>query len=139
MFTPAIFTEPFRRTIKAWGYHGFLPKSKTSSVQNQTQTPGDNIRNYHAQLHQVLDSFRNAAPRLQNVVLPIGPTGSMQVDIVTCILFIIQDMQEGDMLCGRFGLHTPQIQRHSRSCNIDYKGLACTEKNANICMLRQCT
>ena len=35
MFTPAIFTESFRRTIKAWGFHGFLPKVKLSSAQNQ--------------------------------------------------------------------------------------------------------
>lgn len=124
MFTPAIFTEPFRRTIKAWGYHGFLPKSKTSSAQNKTQSPGDNIRNYHAQLRQVLESFCNAGPRLKNVILPIGPTGTIKVDIVTCILFVIQDMQEGDMLCGRFGPHTPQIQRHCRSCNVDYESLA---------------
>ena len=33
MFTPAIFTESFRRTFKAWGYHGFLPKCKKSSAQ----------------------------------------------------------------------------------------------------------
>ena len=33
MFTPAIFTETFRRTIQAWGYHGFLPKPKASSAQ----------------------------------------------------------------------------------------------------------
>jgi hypothetical protein len=36
MFTPAIFTELFWRTIQAWGYHGYLPKSKTSTAQNQT-------------------------------------------------------------------------------------------------------
>jgi hypothetical protein len=36
----------------------------------------------------------------------------LTVDIKTCILFIIQDMQEGDMLCGRFGPHTLQIHHH---------------------------
>jgi hypothetical protein len=50
MFTPVIFTESFWRTIQAWGYHGYLPKSKTSTAQNQTQLQGDNIWNYHAQL-----------------------------------------------------------------------------------------
>jgi hypothetical protein len=125
MFTPAIFTESFRRTIQAWGYHGYLPKSKTSTAQNQTQLQGDNIRNYHAQLSQVLHSFRTSESRLRGVTLPMGPTGVIVVDIVPCILFVIQDMQEGDMLCGRYGPHTPQIQRQSRSCNVDYKGLAC--------------
>jgi hypothetical protein len=32
MFTPAIFTESFWSTIQAWGYHGYLPKSKTSTA-----------------------------------------------------------------------------------------------------------
>ena len=123
MFTPAIFSESFRRTIQAWGYHGFLPKPKTSSAQNQTSKLGDNIRNYHAQLQMVLSSFQTSALRLRNIRLPLGPTGSLDVDIVTCILFVIQDMQEGDALCGRYGPHTPQIQRHCRSCNINYTQL----------------
>ena len=123
MFTPAIFTETMRRTIQAWGYHGFLPKHKVSSAQNQVQRQGDNIRNYHAQLQAVLSTFTTAAPRLRNVSLPIGPTGSMTVDVITCILFVIQDMQEGDMLCGRFGPHTPGIRRQCRSCDISYQNL----------------
>jgi hypothetical protein len=49
MFTPSIFTELFWRTIQAWGYHGYLPKSKTSTAQNQTQLHCDNIWNNHAQ------------------------------------------------------------------------------------------
>ena len=102
MFTPAIFTELLRRTIQAWGYHGYLPKSKTSTAQIQTQLQGDNIRNYHAQLIMVLQSFRTSKSRLHGVTLPIGPLGVMTVDIIPCILFVIQDMQEGDMLCGRF-------------------------------------
>ena len=123
MFTPAIFTEKFRRSIKAWGFHGFLPKNKTSSAQNQVKQQGDNVRNYHAELRAVLASFRDATSHLRGVVLPIGPTGSLRVDIVTCLLFVIQDMQEGDMLCGRFGPHSPQINRHCRSCDVAYEDL----------------
>ena len=123
MFTPAIFKEKFRRTIQAWGYHGFLPRSKASSAQNKGKNQGDNVRNYHQQLYKVLESFTTAGPRLCNVTLPIGPKGFICVDIVTCILFVIQDMQEGDMLCGRFGPHTPQIQRHCRACTVNYKEL----------------
>jgi hypothetical protein len=123
MFTPAIFKESFRRTIKAWGYHGYLPKAKASSAQNQTKRLGDNIRDYHAQLKVVLETFRTAEHRLRNVTLPIGPHRNMTVDIVCCILFVIQDMQEGDMLCGRYGPHTPNIKRHCRSCNVAYADL----------------
>ena len=123
MFTPAIFTETFRRKIQAWGYHGFLPKSKASAAQNKKMPQGNNIRNYHAQLSAVLDSFITAGPQLRNVLLPIGQTGSMRVDVITCLLFVIQDMQEGDQLCGRFGPHTPGIARHCRACNIKYEYL----------------
>jgi hypothetical protein len=94
MFPPAIFTEPFRRTIQAWGYHGFLPKTKLSSAQNKNLNQGDNVRNYHAQLSAVLETFRTANARLRNVTLPIGTGGMLTVDVKTCILFIIQDMQE---------------------------------------------
>ena len=123
MFTPAIFKETFRRTIKAWGYHGFIPKSNLSSAENKTQETGNNLRQYHKQLSTVLQSFQNCAHRLKNILLPIGSQGRIRVDIVTCILFIIQDMQEGDALCGRFGPHTPLIQRHCRSCNVNYEQL----------------
>ena len=95
-------------THKAWGYHGFLPKPKI----------------YHAQLQEVvLSSFWTYSSRLRNVRLPLGPTGSIHADIVTC-LFVIQDMQEGDVLCGCYGPHTPQVQRHfSWSCNVTYADL----------------
>ena len=120
MFTPAIFTEPCRRTIQAWGYHGFLPKTKLSSAQNKNQDQGDNVRNYNAQLRAVLETFQTANECLRNVTLPIGAEGMLTVDVKTCILFIIQDMQEGDMLCARFGPHTPQIQRHCSACTVEY-------------------
>jgi hypothetical protein len=125
MFKPAILTESFLRTIQAWGYHGYLPKSKTSTAQHQTQLQGDNIRNYHAQKSQVLHSFRTSESRLRGVTLPMGPTGVIIVDIVPCILYVFQVMQEGNMLCGHYGPHTPQIQRQLRLCNVEYKGLTC--------------
>jgi hypothetical protein len=62
-------------------------------VKHQLQ--GDNIRNYHAQLSQVLHRFRTAESRLRGVALPMGPTGVIIVDIVPCILYVLQDMQEG--------------------------------------------
>jgi hypothetical protein len=124
MFSPAIFKEEFRRKIQAWGYHGFLPKAKLSSAQNQTSMKqGDNVRNYHAQLYAVLHSMTIAGPHLTNVSSPIGPNGIMQVDVITCILYVIQDMQEGDMLCGRYGSHGTGIQRHCRACDVNHEHL----------------
>ena len=128
MFTPAIFTEKFRRSIKAWGYHGFLPKRKSSSAQKQTLRMGDAIRIYHKELDAVLESFRHCSPQLCGVHLPIGPKGRICVDIVTCVLFIIQDMQEGDMLCGRYGVHTSGIQRPHRCCDVNCDDL----KNCDV-------
>ena len=102
------------------GISWFLPRSKASSAQNVTKCQGDNIQTYHAQLSAVLQLFQLSGPYLQNVVLPLWPTGSICVDIVTCAPFIIWDMQEGDMLCGRFGPHTSQIQHQCCACNIGY-------------------
>ena len=109
MFTPAIFTELFWRTIQAWGYHGCLPKSKTSTAQNQSQLQGDNIWNYHAKLSKVLHIFRTFKSRLRRVTLPKGPTGVIIVDIVPYILYVVKDMQEGNMLSECYGPHSPQI------------------------------
>ena len=123
MFSPAIFTSAFRRSLPAWAYHGFLPKPRGSSAENSMKAQGDNIRNYHKQLSCVLETFTNANARLRNVCLPIGVNGSMVVDIIVCILFIIQDIEEGDRLGGRFGPHSPQIQRQCRTCNVNWDDL----------------
>ena len=78
IFTPAIFAESFQRHIDAWGYHGFLPKLKTLSAQNQSIQPGDNMRNNHEQLDTVLRSFNTSQINLKNVWLPLGPKKQMQ-------------------------------------------------------------
>jgi Plavaka transposase len=117
MLMPAILNETFRRQIQAWGYHEFLPKSKKRSAQNKKNGRGDNMQNYHAELYAVLQPFTTAGPQLKNALLLIGPNGAIRVGIVTCILFIIQDMQEGDALCGQYGTHGVGIQRHCCGCN----------------------
>jgi hypothetical protein len=77
---------------------------------------GNSVRNYHAQLYKVLQSFTMVGPQLTNVSLPIGP--------IMCILFLIQDMQEGDVLCGCYdGTHGSGIQRHRCACNVDHTNL----------------
>jgi hypothetical protein len=123
MFTPAIFTEKFWRSIKAWGYHGSMPTRKSSSAQNQVQCQGNPIQNYHAELGGALESFRECGPRLHGLVLPIGPSCCLRVDIVTCLLFVIQDMQECDMLCGCFGTHASGVQRHCQPCDVQHNHL----------------
>ena len=123
MFTTAIFTEKFRRGIEAWGYHGFLPKAKASSAENSTKKQGDTTRKYHAELSAEMECLTRQDPRLKNVILPIGPTGFMKVDIVVCLLFVIQDIDEADRLCGRFKPHTSRVQRQCRACDVSYEDL----------------
>ena len=123
IFTPAIFTETFRRKFEAWGYHGFLPKRKESRAENEIKLQGDNLRRYHAELDVVLSTFKTANQRLTNIQLPLGPQGQIVVDIVTCVLFVIQDIQEGDQLCGRFGPHSSKIRRQCRACDVNYDNL----------------
>ena len=123
MFTPAIFTAAFRRTLPAWAFHGFLPKPKCSSAENNVKGQGDNIRNYHKQLSAILQTFKHASNRLTDILLPIGPNGFMKVDIVVCLLCIVQDIEEGDRLGGRFGPHKPTILRQCRTCDVNWDNL----------------
>jgi hypothetical protein len=51
-------------------------------------------------------------------MLPLGPNGAICIDFITCILFVIQDMQEGDALFGQNGSHTMGIQHYCRACNV---------------------
>ena len=89
----------------------------------------DAIQNYHEELNGVLELFWKCSPQLRVVYLPIGPKGKICVDIVTCVLFIIQDMQEeGDMLCGWYGVHTSGIQRAHHCCDMNYDDL----KNCDV-------
>ena len=78
------------------------------------------IQNYHAELGFAFASFMESVPCLCGVVFPIGPSCCLCVGIVTCMLFIIQDVQEGDMLCGHFGTHASGVQYHCQSCDVQY-------------------
>ena len=55
----------------------------------------------------------------------MGSTSVVIVDIVQCIWYVIEDMQEGNIVCGQYGPHSPQIQSQLRLCIEDYIGLAC--------------
>ena len=47
----------------------------------------------------------------------------LKCDIVTCLLYVIQDIQEGDSLCGRFAPHTSKIQCQCRGCDVSFEKL----------------
>jgi hypothetical protein len=106
---------------------GFSPRGSHQKPRGR-RFVGNAICNYHKELDGVLESFCNCSPHLCGVYLPIGPKGRICVDIVTSVLFIIQDMQEGDMLCGWYGVHISGIQRSHQCCDVNYNDL----KNSDV-------
>jgi hypothetical protein len=68
-------------------------------------------------------SHLGSVPPLHGVVLPIGSSCCLPVDIVTCLLFVIQDMHEGDMLCACFGIHASGVQHHCQLSDVQYNHL----------------
>lgn len=123
MITFAIFTEEYRRHLEAWMVLGYMPAHDTSSAEKGTLKPGQTLRDYHKQLGVMLESFREST-LVQNVELPIGPRGTIVCDISFTFLFIIQDMEEGDRLTGRFKPHVRGVKRQVRACNVNFENLA---------------
>ena len=131
MVTLAIFKETFRRTMDAWFVLGYLPAFQHSSAFRTTMKPGEFLRGYHLQILAILASYFNSTIYLTDVELPIGPNGSlMTVNVICPVLFIIQDMEEGDRLSGRFGTRLSSIPRQSRACNIQFKNMDATDRKA---------
>lgn len=123
MFTGGIFTEKFRRTMAAWGVMGYMPDLKLSSAERAKMSKGEVNRGYHTKLSAIMSSYVNAGDRLKKVPLPIGPTGSMNVDLVVVYLDGIQDIEEGDKRCGRFKGHNQGIKRHCRACDVGFEDM----------------
>ena len=112
IFTPAILSESFCWTFKA------LENHEKSSAQNQRNKQGVNTHNYPAELCVVLEIFRSANNQLFH-----SDRGDIAVDIVTCLLFVMQDMQEGEMLSCQNDPHTPSMKWHWHSCDVSYEEL----------------
>jgi hypothetical protein len=114
--TPTFLKSNFNARYNPGDTMDFFLKQNCHGTNQSSMKQGNSVRNYHAQLCKVLQSFTTVGPQLTNVSLPIWP--------IMCILFLIQDMQEGDVLCGRCdGTHGSGIQRHRRACNVDHTNL----------------
>lgn len=120
MFTLGIFTEVFRHSFDAWAVLGYMPDLRLSSAERAKLAKGEAMRGYHAKLSAIFESYLTADDRLKNVTIPIGPTGSITCDLVVVFLYSIQDMDEGDKMCGRYKGHNKGIQRHCRACDIPF-------------------
>ena len=123
MMTSAIFTEKFCRLLKSWFIIGYMPKYEASSAEKVTLEQGQALRDYHKQIEGFLKTYMESPIHLRNVLLPIGPTGEMRVDIICPYLYQIRDMEEADKSTGRFKPHTNKIQRQCRACDVDFKGM----------------
>ena len=96
MFTLAIFNDGFRHTLPAGSVMGYMPAFQFSTACCSKMKPGEFLRGYHQQLDAIFKSYQDLEPLLQNMELPIGPNWSMIVNIKCPLLFVIQDMEEGD-------------------------------------------
>ena len=118
-FTTSIFTEATRRYNDAWRPMGYLHEILTSSAHKKAvYKDGDRVRLYHKQLDIVMETFATCEQRLKGIDLPIGPNGSIKVDIICPLMFVITDNEEADKLAGRFESHTSGVQRRCRSCDV---------------------
>ena len=96
MVTLAIFNDGFRHTLPAWSVMGYMPTFQFSTAYQSKMKPGEFLRGYHQQLDAIFKLYQESEPLLQNVELQIGPNQAMIVNVKCPILFVIQDMEEGD-------------------------------------------
>jgi hypothetical protein len=133
MFTHAIFMEKFCQRIEAWGYHGFLPKSRALSAQNQIQPQGNNLQKYHAQLLVVvLQTFKKCHWLLKECNSSHWANWSndrgcqdmhsvyYSIHARSCLLF---NICKKATVVWAFVTHTSKGQRQCRSCNVNYDDL----------------
>ncbi len=118
MRTFGIFTTEFRRSIDAWIVMGYLPSMKSSSAEKKGMKQGQTMRDYHKMLSAMFGTYRTCEMRLMRITLPIEPTSSITVDLICPILYVVQDMDSGDKLCGRYKPHLRTIRRHCRACDV---------------------
>ena len=124
LFTSSIFTEKARRSHKFWRLFGYVHDCVSSSAYKQsTLKPGDSLRIYHQQLQVLLETYATSATRLTDVTLPIGSTGSMVVDIICPLMYVICDNEEADKLANHYNCRTAGICKPSRCCNVPYNEL----------------
>ena len=115
----------------AWSVMGYMPAFQFSTAYCSKMKPGEFLRGYHQQLDAIFKSYQESEPLLQNVELPIGPNWSMILNLKCPILFVIQDMEEGDRLAGRFATRQAGVPRQCRACDIQFVHLDATDRHAN--------
>ena len=100
-----------------------MPKTKLSLAELKKKQKGEEMRNHHTKLYDMIGSYFTCPLRLQDVDLPMGPTGSITADAICPIQYVIQDMDEGDCLCGHFHSHNEGVQKQCLVCTVNFEDL----------------
>jgi hypothetical protein len=126
LFTLAILNRMARGRDNAWRVLGFVPdldlKSSSSKkrYRNTKLGKGRSVRQYHACLSKILDSFSSSQQMnvRRTAYIRIGDKVK-RVRVFTPLAFVIGDGKSNDTLCGRYGGH--KTERMSRSCMVSYE------------------
>jgi len=118
-----IFKEKVRRDNKFWGMLGYVKHLKTTTAQKQKMKKGDTMRMYHRQLSAILDSLIKSNDKLQNISISFDQQEAKHYNIACPVLYIIADTEGADKICGRYGSHQLEVQRHCRMCDVNSKNL----------------
>ena len=133
VFTLSMFRERTRNQPQAWRHLGFVTDlSVARPFKPSKGSPGDNIRQYHAQLDNIFFSLRMVQKGLRHemrdVTISIEGT-QLTVDLLTPIYYIIGDGKSNDCLTGRYGSHSRGMSRHCRACDVSSVDLAKPESS----------
>jgi hypothetical protein len=136
-FTTTLLTEKARPDAGAWSFLGYVPdlnrgrSSAMNAVANSQSQKGRTTRNFYRIMDVILQGLKSAQDgedcRLKGAPVKLGGKW-LEVDIVSPLLFVINDGKQGDQFCGCVNGHHSNTRRHHRSCDCVYEDLS----NANV-------
>ena len=126
----AIFTEEIRRKSRAWRPLGYIANEDYyfSSAERDVNKPDVKNERFHAQLHEILSTFRKAQEpnALTDIPLQLGPH-LKRVNLYVPLQFIIGDVEGGDQLCSRHSYRGNACKRLCRTCDVSTENAARTD------------
>ena len=126
----SIFTEETRRKSRAWRPLGYIANEDYyfSSAERDVNKPDVKNERFHAQLHEILRSYRKAQEpnALADIPIQLG-THSKRVNLYVPLQFIIGDVEGGDQLCSRQSYRGNACKRLCRTCDVSTENAARTD------------
>jgi hypothetical protein len=125
-----IFKEETRRTARAWRPLGYIANEDYyySAAERDVNSPNVKNERFHTQLHEILQSFRQAQEpnALSDISLQLG-TAIQRVNLYVPLQFIIGDVEGGDQLCSRWSYRGTACKRLCRTCDVSTANAARTD------------